>query len=272
MKKKKYNFNRGVLITSISVIVVGLFLGSLGLAQTDGDSAKESLLLRGIDWLLSSVEEVEVVVGPAMEAFGAAFTESQNDIATSTTPFNGRGSISLWDALRYGDDPLINKNSLTEKFLFQSCNDATSTLIAIENREGKTIYPTQWGIELTGLSTTTIQMFVGTSSSAIIEDDRVIGVPDVTDQTVALGDDILVTDGSLQDATSTEFITNVLWSDSSVYNPKDAGYGTNLGNVPVHAGEFIGVKASTTKADGTMDQFETDEFDCNFFLRYNIFK
>jgi len=181
--------------------------------------------------------------------FGAgAFAENQDDIATSTTPFRHTSSVSVNDGFRLGDDPVINRNSVTEKFLFKDFADATTTLLAIQNKEGKNIYFNWLAFEFSGMPTTTAQLFVGTTTAGLVPTDdstqRDITNPDNT--LTALADNILITDLSVLDATST-----VIWigCEDADYKPAQKGYGQDLCNTPVKPGEYVTVYASSTPDD-----------------------
>lgn len=204
-----------------------------------------------------------------ISSLGGTYAETQDDMATSTTPYGEVNSISIFDRFRKGDDPNVDQNSWTEKYLFSDFVDNTTTPVLIQNQEGRTIYIQRAGIELTGVPTSTLQMFLGTSTPVGVPTDSATqcAITDPDTSITALMDNILVTDGTLLDATSTIF-----WSEA--YVADDHGYGTNIKTIPVKAGEYLMLYASTTDADCDLGELTTgtEEFDGKIYLEYGFWE
>ena len=200
---------------------------------------------------------------------GSTYTESQNDIATSTTEYGEVDNISIFNGLRQGDDQNVDANSWVREFLFKDFTDATTTPISISNDQGEVIYVQRVGIKLTGMPTSTTQMFLGTSTEDGLQDDNATqcAVTDPDDRLVALMDNILITDGSTVDATSTIF-----WSET--YPANDTGYGTSIYGVQVNPDERIILYASTTDADCDGAELVSSDaaFDGKIFIEYGHYK
>ena len=280
MKNTEKISSKNLVAISLVALVLMVAVGVTSTVKAQVSSvSKENLVMRALNFLLDSEGAAEVEDNSFGLSFGGAnFNEPQNDIATSTLDLQAEGSISIHDRLRFGDDPLVNNNSVTKKFLFKDFADATTTIFAIENQEGKNIYVQRIGLELTGLATTTMQFFVGTSSvDHVTPDDATIaaianpGAGNAADYLTGLMDDVLVTDLSALDATGT-----ILLSDVVEYAPVDLGHGTRIEGVPVSPGSFILGYASTTDPDGAQTNYGisgTDNlFDGKVYIEYLIFE
>jgi hypothetical protein len=203
------------------------------------------------------------------------YTENQDDIATSTTDAVGVNNLSIWDRVRYGDDVLSNKNSVTEKFLFKSFTAASTTLFAIQNNEGQPIYIQDIGLKFTGIPSSTMQFFVGTSTSEYVNRTLVEGVTDISSSGLcALMDDVLMTDGGTLDATNT-----VLWAtedEAGTFAGCANGFSADFRQVPIAPGAWIVGMASTTEyASGVTDGTKLgagDYLDGKVYIKYRFMK
>ena len=212
----------------------------------------------------------DVVAGSSEDTlFGGSYSEVQNDIATSTTKAIEVNNLSIYDRLRFGDNPTINQNAVTYKYLFSNFADATTTPFAVQNKEGKNIFLVDWGIELTGMATNTMQMFLGTTSNGMVPADnatqRAISNPDNT--LTSLSDNILITDGGIYDATSTVIFF------TPTYNPAVThGYGAYMGATPVKPGQYINLYASSTSDVNSDIAGSANLFDGKIWLLYKFWE
>lgn len=248
-------------------MLLGLLVGTTVLGATYMIQNVENLNIGGDS--LDIPNEITNQISGISEFLGGIFTDNQNDTATTTIDYTTLGNLSIHSNFRQGDDPNIDNNSWTRDYLFKDFTDNTTTPILIENKQGQPIYLQKVGIELTGLPTSTLQMFLGTSTAAGVQGDSATqcAITDPDDRLAALMDNILVTDGGTLDATSTIF-----WSDS--YAADDHGYGTNIKGIPVNPGEYIMLYASTTDADCDLGELTTgsEYFDGKIFIEYGYWK
>lgn len=294
--------NKSLLIISIALVVI---IGLVGVAKADV-SFKEMLaekisLILG-DKLSESLGLNEIVLGGgtrfenglstdstepnAGEIRGTTLTitsgnaETQTDMATSTASLSELGGISIYDRLRFGDDPDTDSNSITYKWVMKDFTAATSTLFAIKLEEsdgsnpGARIYLDDIALKLTGLATTTIQMFVGTSTSQYVNNDSLSAVTNIAASNFcSLMDDVLITDTGVFDATGT-----VLWAQTDAagaYAGCDVGFGTDFRNIPIIPGTYIvGNATSTNEASQSVEEIFTsgDLFDGTVYIRYKVVK
>jgi len=223
-------------------------------------------------------KELAAVVGPIISnqlgladlsggelSLGSAYSEAQNDMATSTQDLSDHGGLSIFDRLRFGDEPATDSNSVTYKYLFKDFASASSTVFDVKNEEGQTVYVQRIGLKLEGLATTTSQLFVGTTTDGYVNLTTQLAVTDPDGAITTLMDNVLVTDLSVVDATNT-----MLWSESFVAN--DSGYGTAIKGIPVLAGQHITGFASSTDADRDGAEITTGDFDGEVFIEYLIEK
>ena len=193
-------------------------------------------------------------------------------IATSTVDWSNQPNISI-DGSYKGAGLRFDMGSRTKDGINYGYDNgdfttSSSTIFSIENTSGKSVYITNGFLKVSGLATSTTQLFVGTSTDGYINHSTVYGaVKDPTDSITSIMDNVLITDGSVLDATSTVF--SLLDFPGS-----DTGKG-NYG-VIINPGEFIVGYASTTDADNDGAEIAgadtsattTSYFDGSYWLEY----
>ncbi|MFZ5559371.1 MAG: hypothetical protein ACOZAL_01090 [Patescibacteria group bacterium] len=267
MKEKlKKLVNRNVF--SIGVIIL---LGFAAFASAGGLSGQINI---------ENVERLEInnpplgnIADEDLSLGSGAYTEDQDDMATSTLDLADMGGLSIFDRLRFGDEPATDNNSVTYKYAYKDFTDATATLFAIQVQESDgastnpNVFIDEIMLQLDGMPTTTIQMFVGTSSSQYVNyTNTIVGTGNIAGGPIGLMDNVLVTDGGLYDATNTVFS-----SYDSTFAPPNLGYGTDERAIPITPGAWIVGVASTTDGDAG-DFYTGDLFDGKVFIRYKIVK
>lgn len=289
MKKLKPNPRKEKKMENKFFIFVISFFAVISIATVGFAAVETSSLLEG-QTTIANVENFTQTINVTVEgeenigdfSLGGtgAFTENQDDIATSTTPIRHTSSISVHDKFRWGDDPVIDVSSETITWVSVDFNVSSSTLFAIqvtESSAGATpttdarIYIEEMQLVMTGMATRTIQMFVGTSSTQFENIGEVTGdlFKDITASSkCSLMDDVLITADGLLDATGTVFFS------SGTYVPCDTGYQSatpDIRNIPIMAGEWIVglATSSTNRASGFTSQ---DLLNGKVQIKYRVVK
>lgn len=235
-----------------SVLVPGLVVAilAIGIIALQGQSFsadKASTVIEQCDncQITNEAESFGVGFGAASAVPFAAPSEDQTDLATSSTDTTQLGGVTIQDRLRFGDNETEDINSVTQKFLFLDFSDATSTIFSIKNEEGQTIYIDRMGFEFSSMATNTVAIFVGTTSAGVIPTDDATqrAITNPANTLTALVDNFLITDGTALDATGT-----IVWlpDNEGDYKPTSRGFGQDMRNIPILAGEFITAYASST--------------------------
>lgn len=181
MKKiKKYPLLDKILISFISLVMV-LSISSVVFAGAEAYEASKTVNIENVENLTLNISEdgASDLITDSETLGGASYVENLDEIATSTTEISLQNNIGIYDRLLLGDKTSNLEYHIAIEDVFGT---ASSTVLSIQNKEGKTIYIDRDRIayQPTGGANVLLNLAFGTSTSAWVDTDKIMfidGIP-----------------------------------------------------------------------------------------------